>query len=61
MENWHSDSQKKNQLTLSWGKKKNGDEVKDKYDNDVVRTSESQDRVTVTLCTEEMFLCTQYI
>ncbi len=26
-----------------------------------MRTSVSQDRVTVTLCTEELFFCTQYI
>ncbi len=45
---WHSDSQEKAQLTLSWGKKKKGDEVEDEND-DVVRTSVSQDRVIATL------------
>jgi hypothetical protein len=30
-------------------------------DDDVVRTSVSQDRVTATLCPEELFLCTQHI
>ncbi len=34
-ENWHSDRQKKVQLTLSQGKKK-GDEVEDEDDDDVV-------------------------
>jgi hypothetical protein len=29
-------------------------------DDDVVRSSVSQDRVTVTLCTEELIICTQY-
>jgi hypothetical protein len=33
--NWHSGSHKKIQPTLSWGKKKKGDEVDDE-DNDVV-------------------------
>jgi hypothetical protein len=46
-------------ITLSEGKKKKGDEVDDKGD-DAVRTSVSQDRVTVTLCNEEFFLSTQY-
>jgi hypothetical protein len=39
---------------------KKGDEVKDE-DDDMVRTSVSQDRVIATLCTKELFLCTQYI
>jgi hypothetical protein len=30
-------------------------------DDDVVRTSVSQYRVTATLCPEELFLCTQHI
>jgi hypothetical protein len=60
-ENWHSDGQKKVQLTLSQGKKKKGDGVEDKDDDDVVRTSTSRERVTVTLSAEELFLCTQYI
>ncbi len=55
MENWDSDSLKKVQLTLSQGKKKKGDEVADYKDNDAVRISVSQDRVTATLCTEELF------
>ncbi len=58
---WHSDGPRKVQLTFSRGKKKKGDKVKDEDDDDVVRTSVSQDRVTVTLCTEELFLCTQYM
>jgi hypothetical protein len=40
---------RKVQLALSQSKRK-GDEVKDE-DDDVVRTSVSQDRVTATLCT----------
>jgi hypothetical protein len=49
------------QLTLSQEKKKKGDEVADSEDDDaVVRTNLSQDRVTATLFTEEMFLSTQY-
>jgi hypothetical protein len=46
--------------TLSWGKKK-GDKVEDEDDDDEVGTIVSQDRVTATLCTEELFLITQYI
>ncbi len=52
-------SLKKVQLNLSQGEKKKGDEVAD--DDDVVRTSVTQDRVTATLGTEESFLSTQYI
>jgi hypothetical protein len=40
---------------------KKGDEVVDDEDDDVVRTSMSQDQVTATLCTDELFLSTQYI
>ncbi len=61
MENWRGHSQKKVQLTLSRGKKKKGDEVEDVVDDDVMRTSVSQDIVTAILCTEELFLSTQYI
>jgi hypothetical protein len=50
--NWHSDSLKKVQLTLSQAKKKNGD--------DAARISMSQDGVTATLCTKESFLSPQY-
>jgi hypothetical protein len=39
--------------------KKGDDVVFD--DDDLVRTSVSQNRVTVTMCTEESFLRTQYI
>jgi hypothetical protein len=60
IENWHSERLKEVQFTLSQGKKK-GDDVDDEDDDDVVRTSMSQDGLTVTLCTQEMFLCTQYI
>ncbi len=49
---------KKVQLTLSKGKMKKGDEVADDEDDDVVRTSMSQDQVTATLCTDELFLST---
>jgi hypothetical protein len=41
--NWHSDSLKKVELTLSQGKKKQGDDVADDEDDDVVRNSVSQD------------------
>ncbi len=50
--------------TLSQGKKKKGDEVaddEDEDDDDAVKTSVSQDQVTATLCTEELFLSTQCI
>ncbi len=61
-ESWHSGGLKKVQLTLSQRKKKKEDEVADdEDDDDAVRTSVSQDRVTVTLCTEALFLSTQYI
>jgi hypothetical protein len=63
LKNWHSDSLKNAQLTLSQGKKEKGDEVaddEDDDDDDAVRTSVSQNRVTATLCTEELFLSTQY-
>jgi hypothetical protein len=49
LENWHSDGQKKVQLTLSQGKKKMGDEVEDEEDDDVMRSGVSQDKETVTL------------
>jgi hypothetical protein len=54
-ENRHSDSLKKGQLTLCQGKVKKGDDVADDDDDDVVSTNVSLDRVTVTLCTEELF------
>jgi hypothetical protein len=56
LENWHSDSPKKVQLTLSQGKKKGDEVADDEDDDDAVRTSVSQDQVTVTLCTDELFL-----
>ncbi len=40
---------------------KKGEDVPDSEDNDTMRTSVSQDRVTATLCTEELFLSTQYM
>jgi hypothetical protein len=53
----HSDSLKRVQQTLSQGKKKKGNEVADDTDDDdVVRNSVSRNRVTVTLCTAELFL-----
>ncbi len=54
-------SLKKVQLNLFQGEKKKGDEVADDKDDDVVRTTATQDRVTATLGTEESFLSTQYI
>jgi hypothetical protein len=58
--NRHRESLKKGQFTLSQGKmKKRDDDVDD--DDDVVRTIVSQDIVTATLCTEELFLRTHYI
>jgi hypothetical protein len=54
-------SLKKAQLSLSQGKREKGDEVADDEDDDAVKTSVSQDRVTVTLFNEELFLSTQYI
>jgi hypothetical protein len=50
-----------NLRTLSQGKIKKGDDVADDKGDDAVRTSVSQDRVTVTLCIEEVFLRTPYI
>jgi hypothetical protein len=40
---------------------KKGDDVADDEGDDAMRTGVSQDRVTVTLRTEELFLSTQYI
>ncbi len=49
-------------LGVSQGKKKKGDEIADDEDDaDAVRSSVSQDRVTATLCTKELFLSTQYM
>jgi hypothetical protein len=61
LENWRGACQKKVQLTLSRGKTKKGDEIEDEVDDDMVRTSVSQDIVTAKLCTEELFHSTQYI
>jgi hypothetical protein len=58
--NRHSDSLKKDN-TLTQGKMKKEDDVADYDKYDAVRTSVSQDRVTVTLCTEELFPRTRYI
>jgi hypothetical protein len=44
------------QLTLSQGKMKKGDDVAVDDDDDAVRASVSQDRVTGTLCTEVLLL-----
>ncbi len=60
-ENWHRDSLKKVKHTLSQVMSKMGDEVDDEDYEEVERTSVSQDRVTATLCTEELFLSTQYV
>ncbi len=54
--NRHNDSLKKSHLTLSQGMMKKGDDVAVDDDDDVVRTSVSQNRVAATLCTEELFL-----
>jgi hypothetical protein len=48
------------QNTLFQGKMKKEDDVDDGDHDDVVRTK-CKDRVTVTLCTEELFLRTQYL
>ncbi len=52
---------KKVKLTLSQGKEMKGDEDVYEDDDDAVRTSVSQDRMPVTLCTEEQFLSAQCI
>ncbi len=39
---------------------KKGDDVADDEDEDAVRTSVSQDRVTAILCSVELFLRAQY-
>ncbi len=57
----HCDSLKIVQYTLSQAKIKKRDDVADDEDDDAVRTSVSQDKVTATLYTEELFLCTQLI
>ncbi len=58
----HSDSLKKSQLTLSQGMMKKGDIiVVADDDDDEVRSSVLKNQVTATLCTEELFLRTQYM
>jgi hypothetical protein len=59
-ENRHSNSLKRGQRSLCQGKVKKGDDVADDED-DVVSTNVSLDRVTVTLCNEELFPRIQYI
>jgi hypothetical protein len=59
--NKHSDSLKKSKFTLSEWMLKKGNVVSDADDDDEVRTSALQNRVTATVCTEEVFLRTQYI
>ncbi len=54
-QSWITHSLKKSQLTLSQGKIKKGDDVVVDDDDDAVRTVVSQDRVTATLYTEELF------
>jgi hypothetical protein len=61
LKNRHSESLKKVQLTLSQAKIKKADEVADDDGDDAVRTSLSQDQVTATLYTEELFLSAQYM
>ncbi len=53
---WWSDGR----LDHHKGKKKKGDEVDDEDNDNVVRTSVSQDRATATLYTEYLFLSTEY-
>jgi hypothetical protein len=60
LNNRHSDSLKKSQLTLFHGMLKKGD-VNDDTDDDEVRTSVSQNCVTATQNTVEFFLKTQYL
>ncbi len=61
LKNLHRDSLKKSQVTLSQGMLKKGDVIVDAdADDDEVRTSALQNRVTATLCTEEFFLSTLY-
>jgi hypothetical protein len=59
LKNRQSDSLEKSQLTLSQGMMKKGDGIVDVDDDDEVRTSASQNHVTATLCTEEIFHRTQ--
>ncbi len=59
VKNRHSASLKKGELILFQGEMEKGDDVAD--DDDVMRTSVSQDSVTATLCTEELFLRIQYL
>jgi hypothetical protein len=61
VKNRHSHSLKKGQLTLCQGKMKKRHDVVDEDNDNEVRTSVSQDRMTATLCAEEFFLRTQYI
>jgi hypothetical protein len=55
------DRQKKVRLLFFLSKKKKGHEVEDEDCDDGVRTGVSQDRVTATLCSEDLFLCAQYM
>ncbi len=59
LNNWHSDSLKKSQLSFSQGMLKKG-YVNDDTD-DEVRASVSQNCVTATQNTVEFFLRTQYL
>ncbi len=52
---------KKGWLTPSQSKIKKEDDVANDENDDAVRTSVSQHPVATTLCTEELFLMTQYI
>jgi hypothetical protein len=62
LKNMHSGSLRKSQLALSQGMIKKGDVIVDADDDDdEVRNSVSQNRVTATLCTEDFFLSTQHI
>jgi hypothetical protein len=59
--NRHHGSVGKSQLTLSQDMLKKGDVIVVADDDYEVRTSVSQNRVTATLCTEELLLRTQYM
>ncbi len=57
---WHSNSLKKFNLLFLRVRRRKGDKIADDEDDDAVKTSVSQDRVTAVLCAKELFLSTQY-
>jgi hypothetical protein len=58
--NRYSDSLKMGQLTLSQSKMRKGNDVVDEDDIDAVSTCVSQDQVTSTLHSDELFLRTKF-